>query len=264
MSSQSETVIGIVGGMGPEAGLMLFNNIMTYTNASRDQDHLPVILMSFPSNVVDRTEFLEGKHTLNPAYPVARIVQKLEAAGAGVVGIACNTMHTPRIFDVLLAELGRVHCGVQLLHMPLETCRYIRSVYPGLKRVGLLTTNGSYRYGTYKNIMERMGFDIVVPDADMQQNVIHRMIYDKQFGIKANPGVITARSAEWMEQSLYYFKKREVEAVVLGCTELPALLEGQKEAKGMAVVSSVEAMALGLIREATLQTLSPIEKYEQA
>ncbi|MEO5564921.1 MAG: amino acid racemase, partial [Chitinophagaceae bacterium] len=193
-----DNVIGIVGGMGPEAGLMLFNSILSHTRATSDQEHISVILMSFPSHIVDRTEFLEGKECVNPAFSVAQIIHKLEITGASVVGIACNTIYAPRIFDALLEELDRIMCKVKLLHMPAETCRYVKSTHPQAKRVGLLSTNGTYKYGEYRGLLEKQGYEVIVPGIEFQTEVIHRMIYDRKFGLKANAGIITPEASELM------------------------------------------------------------------
>lgn len=243
-------MIGIVGGMGPEAGLMLFDSILSHTKASTDQEHASVVMMSYPSRIVDRTAFLEGKVSANPAYGVARIVRDLEKAGASVIGIACNTIYAPRIFDVLVEELDRAMCKARLLHMPLETCNYMRSNYPGVKRVGIMSTNGTYKFGQYRNLLSGQGYEVIVPDPVFQNDVIHRMIYDRQYGMKANPNHMTREAVRLMKRAIRFFKARQAEVILLGCTELSIMLTGKKQVDGMGIVSSVEAMALALIREA--------------
>ena len=108
MDLKEDRVIGIVGGMGPQAGVALFSNIVRFTSATQDQQHLSTILMSFPRHIPDRTLFLEGVAEINPAVNVVNIIRKLESAGASVVGIACNTCHAPAIFDVIARELDRI------------------------------------------------------------------------------------------------------------------------------------------------------------
>jgi aspartate racemase len=50
-------MIGIVGGVGPLAGLDIFKKIIEETIATKDQDHIPVILSSQPQRIADRTAF---------------------------------------------------------------------------------------------------------------------------------------------------------------------------------------------------------------
>jgi len=130
MEPEFDPVIGIVGGMGPQAGLALFNSIMRQTNAATDQQHLSTILMSFPRHIVDRTAFLEGVTDINPGFSIAAVIQKLERAGASIAGISCNTSHCPRIFEIIVRELRKQNSSIQLLNMPLETCACIRERYP--------------------------------------------------------------------------------------------------------------------------------------
>ena len=96
-------MIGIVGGMGPLAGLDVFKKITEETPVTSDQEHAPVLLFSVPAQIPDRTEFLLGREKTNPAIAISEIILTLEKAGARVVGIPCNTAHSPRIFDVIRA-----------------------------------------------------------------------------------------------------------------------------------------------------------------
>ena len=83
--------IGILGGMGPEATLHLFNLIIKNTPASKDQDHIPVIIYNNPL-IPDRTMHI----VYNEESPLALLIegaQHLERAGADMILIACNTAH---------------------------------------------------------------------------------------------------------------------------------------------------------------------------
>ncbi|HYC27330.1 MAG TPA: amino acid racemase [Chitinophagaceae bacterium] len=246
--------IGIVGGMGPEAGMLLFNSILTHTKAATDQGHLPVLLMSCPAEITDRTSFLEGLVSVNPAFSVAKIIRKLELAGAEIIGLACNTIHAPEIFDVLKAELRRVGCLAQLLNMPVETCCYLRGNYPAIHKVGLMATVGTYKTGLYKNTLQQMGYEVIMPPPDFQRSVIHRMIYDPEFGLKANANNITAQAVARMDAAIKFFEEEKAEAIILGCTELPLVIAGAKCNYNVPLISSTDALALALIREASQVT----------
>jgi len=241
--------------MGPGAGANLFNSIVANTAAGCDQQHLSVVLMSFPKHIADRTAFLEGKTNINPAYAVAGIVRKLEAAGAGVIGLACNTVHAPAIYDVILAELAKHDSTSRLLHMPAETCKYINEQHTGAQRVGLMTTNGTYRSGIYQSLLEQWGYQIVLPPQELQHSVIHRMIYDPVFGIKSTPGIITGEVNALLSKALAFFKRSKADVVILGCTELSLILR-QRVIKGFPVVDSTEVLAKALIREASKKNQS--------
>ena len=245
-----DNIIGIVGGMGPQAGIALCYSIVCQTAATMDQEHFSIVLLSFPGDIVDRTAFLEGRSAVNPALNIAGIIRKLEAAGAGVAGIACNTCHSPLIFDVLLEELKKTNCGVQLLHMPVETCRYIGEDHPYIRRIGVMTTNGTYRSGVYVRVLEDHDYEIVNADPAFQNEVIHRMVYDPNFGLKSCPKGVTSEVKALMDTALNYFRKRGAEAVILGCTEF-SLIEMADRVEGLLIVDSTAALARALIREAS-------------
>lgn len=248
MNKVKQHIIGIVGGMGPEAGVRLVQTITNLTDASADQDHLPLILMSFPGSITDRTAYLEGRNSINPAGSIVNIIDKLADAGADIVGIACNTSHAPRIFEVIINMLGAKKSPVQLLNMPFETCRFIQSEYSRARRIGLMATNGTYHFGVYDTLLKQMGYEVVLPDPVFQNDVIHRMIYDPVVGLKANAGYVTNEVKLWYRQALHFFEQQETDLVILGCTELSALNNNGNT--DMTLVDTTYTLALALMRAA--------------
>jgi len=236
--------------MGPESGLALCSSILNHTHASTDQEHLSVILMSFPRHLADRTLFLEGSVDVNPAYNVVEVIRKLENAGAQIVGIACNTCHSPEILDVISSELKKIDSHVKLVEMPFETCRYLRDYYPGIRRVGVMATNGTYKSSLYKDILHDMGYEAVIPDFEFQDEVIHKMIYDRSFGIKSNTGCIKPESQVLLRKALSFFKGQGTEAIIIGCTEISLILT-DPAVDGMVILDSTQILAKALIREAS-------------
>ncbi|MCA9968087.1 MAG: aspartate/glutamate racemase family protein, partial [Anaerolineales bacterium] len=85
----SEKTIGLIAGVGPFAGADLFNKILEETVAAKDQDHLTVLSLSGPSEILDRTEYLLGKVAENPGHALARQLRRLAQAGAEVIGVPC-------------------------------------------------------------------------------------------------------------------------------------------------------------------------------
>jgi aspartate racemase len=249
MNSFSNHVIGIVGGMGPHAGNALMNRITCNTPAAKDQDHLPVILASFPAGIVDRTRYLEGHEKENPAFAIGRVIERLEAAGATIIGLACNTSYVPAIFDVVRDTLRQRSSNVRLLSMPAETCAYIQNKLPGITRVGLMTTNGTYRSGIYKNLLQAMGYEVINPEPVFQQNVVHRMIYDPGWGIKANPNGTTREVKLFLNEALDFFAGNNTDTIVLGCTEFSLVFDSDN-ARGMQLVDTTDCLAKALVQAA--------------
>ena len=250
MNLEKDKVIGIVGGMGPQAGLALFNHILCHTHAATDQQHLSVMLMSFPQHIQDRTSFMEGKVSISPAYNVVRVIEKLIVGGAKVIGIACNTSYSPEIFNIIVEELDKLDSKVKLLNMPWEVCKYIKQSLTKAHRIGLMITNGTYKSKVYENLLIDLGYDVIIPEFIFQNDVIHKMIYDPAIGIKANPKGITREARLLLDKALVFFKDNKSDLVILGCTELSLILNNNS-AQGMLLVDSTEILAKALIREAT-------------
>lgn len=177
-------MIGIVGGVGPYAGLDLARNIFNETIAGKDQEHLPVTLMSIPEKIEDRTEYLLGNTTTNPAYAMSKIILQLENAGCTVIGIPCNTMHSSEIFNVIQAELKKAGSQIRLINMIDEVIQFMSHFYPEMNKIAVLSTTGTHKTGVYYNKLAAAGFDPIIHSDELQEE-IHKAVYDAQFGIKA-------------------------------------------------------------------------------
>lgn len=239
-------MIGVVGGMGPYAGLDLVRKIFDETKAARDQDHLSVSLLSFPSRVPDRTEFLLGRGG-NPADAIFEILRQLEATGAVVAGIPCNTSHAAPILDRVSARLRESGSRLRLLNMIEEVARHLRAEGRGLRRVAPLSTLGTYRLRLYFDVLGAAGFELVDPGEDVLARV-HEAIYDAEWGIKARSSPVTARAREVVGAAIAACAAAGAEAVVLGCTELP-LAFPEPRLGGVVLVDPTAVLARALIRE---------------
>ena len=246
-----EKIIGIVGGVGPKAGVYLYNELINLTKAKNDQDHLSVALLSYSKYIVDRTAFIEGKININPGEYIAKVIIHLECVGAEVIGIACNTSYTPVIFNKIISELEKKQCKVHIVNMPFETCLAIKNKYKFTKRIGLLATNGTYQSNIYDNLLKSFGFEMVMPNAEFQNNVIHKMIYQPKYGIKANPNKITTKVENLFSLAVNYYKKHKVDTLILGCTEFSTIIEKLSwKYKKIDFIDSSKVLANALIREA--------------
>lgn len=211
-------MIGVVGGVGPFAGVDLLRKIAEQTEAARDQDHLPVLSISHPGPIGDRTAFLLGREPVNPGYAMAEQVRLLARMGATVVGIPCNTAHAPRIFDVIRAETADL--PIRLLHMIEEVGRFLQANHPEVERVGILSTTGTMLAGVYPQVLEGVGFTAVTPPMSLQESRIHPAIYDPGYGIKAQSPV-TERARANLLAGVAVLQEAGAQAVILGCTEIP-------------------------------------------
>lgn len=242
------SVIGIVGGVGPFAGLDLQRKILDQTAAARDQDHLPVISISWPGLISDRTEYLLGRIAENPAYAILDQLRLLSGAGATVAGVPCNSAHAPAIFDVVRAGVAGFERPLRLLHMIEETAAHLQARYPVLSTIGVLSTTGAWQARVYPAVLEPLGFRVVVPDEALQVGAIHPAVYDPAFGIKA-AGHVTERARANLERGILSLRKMGAEAIIVGCTEMP-LAFTESEFEGLPLIDPTLILARALVREA--------------
>ena len=249
MKSENRGVIGIVGGVGPYAGLDLNQKIFASTKTEREQDHFQVFLLSSSSRIGDRTEYLLNPDRFeNPGIPIYEVIEKLSAIGADVVGIPCNTSHCQPIFDLIEERMKRGGLTVRLLHMIRETYLAIRTEYPQARRAGLLATQGTYHSGIYSSVFsEGGGVQIVVPEPDERKRV-HDAIYHPDFGIKNHPNPIRKEATTALTEISEALVRRGADAIIMGCTEIPLAMRPVN--LGVPRIDTTMVLAQALIREA--------------
>jgi aspartate racemase len=204
-----DRIIGILGGMGPEATADLYMEMIRLTPAEIDQDHLPVLIYSNPK-VPDRTRaILAGGE--DPLPTMLESAKVLEKGGAGIIAIPCNAAH------YFLARLQE-QLTIPVLNMLEETLLTFKAERSQGKRVGLLATTGTVESGMYRNVFAREGVDVLVPE-DGDQARVHAGIQTVKAGIhdQETRGMFHSIGASLVREG--------AQAVILGCTEIPLSFE---------------------------------------
>ncbi len=238
-------MIGIIGGVGPLAGVDLLNKIIKKTEANCDQDHLNVVLFSCPKNIPDRTLFLAGETSVNPAYPISELLLKSENIGCSIAAIACNTAHAKPIFDEILYQLEKSGSKLKLMNIIEETVHYINVNYPG-KVVGVLSTKGTAASQVYHLQLKKFSIPfIALSDSDV--NKVHQAIYDLEYGVKSFSQPIKEKAKQDLLEVVLVLKGKGVETIILGCSELP-LVFTQEILDGLRLIDPNLVLAEAIIR----------------
>ena len=199
----SKKTIGILGGMGPLATVDLFRKITVHTDAKSDQEH-PRVVIDSNTDIADRTEaLLHGG--ADPTPEMIKSAQHLERIGADVLIMPCNTAHC--FYDAVAAS---VH--IPMLHMIALTCDALRE--RGVKRAGLLATDGTVQTGIYRRTFAGSGVELLEPVGSDQRAVMD-VIYN---GVKAGD---LAHDVGPFRAACESLLAAGAQALVLGCTELP-------------------------------------------
>lgn len=238
-------IIGIVGGVGPLAGLDLAAKIVANTRAARDQEHLPFVLASIPEIIGDRSEYLLGRAAENPGLALAAVAERLKAAGASVAGIPCNTAHAGPIFG--LFEKRAQELGLGVVNMLKETASHLKGLAGG-GPVAVLSTLGTWQSRVYDDYLAEAGVDKLDLGREITDRV-HRAIYDPDYGIKSRSQGDFDRARQELAAVLTLCREQGAATAVLGCTELP-LVFSEKSFGGLKLVDPTNILARALIKAA--------------
>lgn len=230
MNGKRKKTIGIIGGMGPLATVDMFNQIVRGTQADEDQEHIHILIDCNPQ-IPDRTNAILG----NGASPLPHLIasaQKLQAAGADFLLIACNTSHY--YYNELRREIS-----IPILSMIQETAREIAQ--RNIKTAIVLTTDGARKAMVYDSILAMHHIKAVYP-GEILQSAVTDIIYN---GVKAG---LNTKDASLFNQELALLEGEYNAITILGCTELPVAVE-QYQLKGN-FLNPTTILARAAIREA--------------
>lgn len=202
----NEVTLGIFGGMGPEATADLYQQILRLVPAEKDQEHIPTMIYSNPK-VPDRMAAIrDGGEDILPYLKFS--VRKLEQSGASFIAIPCNTVHY--FYDDMVREVN-----IPIINMIRETAVETKERHPDKKKIGLLATSGTIESGLYNAELEKLGYEVIVPNDSIETHMVMRAVA----GVKA-------KSAPKFNEDLLaiagqHLMDRGAEVIVLGCTEIP-------------------------------------------
>lgn len=195
-------ILGVVGGMGPQATQCFYQDIIDNTLASKDQEHIDMVIINHAS-MPDRTKAIISGKTEVVFSKLAGDVQKLMAFGVDYIAMPCNTSHY--FIDKLKAQNN-----IEFIDMIEETAKVIKS--RNISKVGLMATNGTVTSQIYEIKMKKYGIDVILPSKERQADVM-TIIYDQ---IKAG----NQPCVQTFDRVSDELKSLGADAIVLGCTEL--------------------------------------------
>lgn len=200
---QREGVLGVLGGMGPEATAYFMLLVIKLTPAEKDQDHIEMIVLNDPK-IPDRTAaILEGGPS--PVPRIIRDLRLLESLGVDLVAVPCNTFFY--FYDEVAGSTS-----LPIVHMIKESAKLVYEA--GVDSVGLLATSGTVEVGLYQRCLESRGVRVTTPQ---NQSEVMRAIYEIKAGRKEEARRVLLRAAKSLIEE-------GAQIVVAGCTEVPLVL----------------------------------------
>jgi len=233
--------VGIIGGMGPAAGADFVRLFVNACNDYLTRTGFKVIDQAYPEHwlvqvpVPDRTEALCNGHDA-PLPALQDAIGRLQSCGANAVAIACNTAHAWH------TKLQQRHPRVELLHVAREVARQLKST--GVKEVGLMATQGTYRNALYDTALTQAGIVCHRP-LDAERETLMRGIYQ---GVKT--GDLAYARACFVNVAQRLQTRHGDLTLIMGCTEIPLALEDAPEATDWRLLNPAQVLAQALAERA--------------
>ena len=225
-----KNIIGVIGGLGPLATAHFMELVIEMTEAKRDQENVDMIVYNFPS-IPDRTGYILGSNLKSPLPGLLSVARALARQKVNCIAIPCVTAH---YFHKELQ--GAVQ--VPILNGVTETVQLLKA--RGIKKVGIMATDGTIRSGLLARELDRVGIIPVIPSEKRQTDVMHLIYENVKAGKPADMRLFCR-----VQQELFGCG---AEMILLGCTELSLIK--RHEAIGDGFLDIMEVLA----REAVLRS----------
>jgi aspartate racemase len=223
--------LGILGGMGPAASAEFVSRLIQQTPATCDQEHIPFVLWNDPT-VPDRSTSLINRDDL-PWAKLKAGVLGLKNAGCDHIVIPCNTAHF--WFD-RLSQLG-----VPITHIVGSVAEELRAlkIYSG--SIGVIGTKATMSMGLYQRYLGKLGWSCVTPSTHEMDNVVQPAIdLIKAGNIEEAHGLLL----KTIDQLIPW----GVDAVVLGCTEIPLAIK-ETHYKNIPLINSIDSLVRSVLKQ---------------
>ncbi|MDA9316784.1 aspartate/glutamate racemase family protein [Polaribacter sp.] len=204
--------IGLIGGITPESTI-LYYRILNQLSAAKlgDKHSAKVIMNSFDFGDIAKLQTASRWDLLDAL--MAQAGKSLEDAGATCILICANTMH-------LCIDAVRKVVQIPVLHIAEVTAEAITK--KGFKKVALLGTKYTMEKAFFKDILSSYGIATMIPNEE-DREIIHQVIYTE-----LAKGEINEISKQKYLKIIDKLIKEGAEGIVLGCTEIPLLIEQQE------------------------------------
>jgi len=223
-------MIGILGGMGTQAGLDFCNKLAILNRGKIDQEY-PLFLLYNKSDIPGRPESI-GVQTANLSKTFINQKSKkkylsvlkslingckiLKRGNCKFIVIPCNTAHY--WFNDLQKKIN-----LPIINMPKEVFKHTLKTCKKNSSIGLLATEGTLKTGVYNKFFDK-SFNLIYPNKALQKNSVNKAIKLVKMGnVKAANKII--------KNAINFLIKKKCKKIILGCTELPIAIFAFKSFK---------------------------------
>ncbi len=249
MSTESGApVLGVLGGMGPDATTDFLTRLARLTPADRDQDHVPTLVYS-DTSTPGRPQATTGDGP-SPLPAMSRGIEFLNEAGCAVIAIPCNNAH------FWYGQLAAASAA-PIPHIVTATVERLQILAPGIRDVGLMANDGTTRARIYHDHLAQSGMNTLdLTDLGPTSPVMQ--------GIRAVKAGDHATARGLLLLACQDLVERGAQALVIGCTDISAVLPDVTEVGDVPIVDSSDALARASLKELGIEAREDDDRSIQA
>ena len=206
-------MIGILGGMGTQAGLDFCNKLAVLNRGKTDQKY-PLFILYNKSNIPKRPENL--KKYYNVLKSLVAGCNLLKKNKCKFIVMPCNTAHY--WYNDLQKKIK-----IPIISIPKEVYLHTKKTCKKNSKIGILCTEATLKTGIYSRYFDK-NFKLVSPEKSLQTKYVNKAIKYVKLG-----KVKEAEKA--IKPAVNYLMKIKCKKIILGCTELPIAIFAYKSFK---------------------------------
>jgi len=227
-------MIGILGGMGTQAGLDFCNKLAMLNRGKIDQEY-PLFILYNKSNIPGRPESIgvqtkkfsdlprNAQNNIKYNKVLKSLLEgckSLEKSGCKFIVIPCNTAH------YWYADLKK-KIDIPIINMPREVFLHTKRICKKNSKIGLLATEGTLKTKLYEKLFKHE-YKLITPLTDLQIKSVNKTIRHVKMGnIKL--------AEKTIKPAISYLIKQKCKKIILGCTELPIAIFAFKSLKNVKI-----------------------------
>jgi len=206
-------MIGILGGMGTQAGLDFCNKLSILNRGKIDQKY-PLFILYNKSNIPGRPENLKKYNKVLKSLMAGCLL--LQKNKCKFIVIPCNTAHY--WYDDLQKRIK-----IPIISMPKEVYLHAKKRCKNNSKIGILATEGTLKTNVYNKFFYK-NYSLISPKKSLQSKSVNKAIkYVKMGKIK--------NAEKAIKPAINYLIKMKCTKIILGCTELPIAIFAFKSFK---------------------------------
>ncbi len=226
-----EKIVGIIGGMGPEATVDLMQRIIELTPARDDIDHIRCIVDNNPK-IPSRVRAIIRGDGESPAPCLSDMAHRLESWGADFLAIPCNTAH--HYYDAVADAVN-----IPVINMIESVVHHVKTDFPDCKKIGLLASTAVLMTGLYEKGFEKEKAGVIYPSSGDQKSLM-----DIIMTVKA--GKFVDRTKQRYQEVIKHLEAQDVDLLIIACTELGVISKPLPQK----MIDAIDILAKEIVRTA--------------